>query len=148
MKDRLTLFTKYILDFMFFAGIVVIITLPGIIKFVAEYNEYFKKYYFLQLFLYFVSGVFAILIIGELRKIFKTVISGDCFRKENVQSLKRMGNYSFVIALSTIFRGIIYMTTAVIVIVLVFVIAGLFSKVLSKVFDRAVYYKLENDMTI
>lgn len=40
------------------------------------------------------------------------------------------------------------MTTAVIVIVLVFVIAGLFSKVLSKVFDRAVYYKLENDMTI
>ena len=100
------------------------------------------------MFLYFVSGVFAILIIGELRKIFKTVISGDCFRKENVQSLKRMGNYSFVIALSTIFRGIIYMTTAVIVIVLVFVIAGLFSKVLSKVFDRAVYYKLENDMTI
>lgn len=32
--------------------------------------------------------------------------------------------------------------------VLVFVIAGLFSRVLAQVFDRAVTYKQENDLTI
>ena len=33
-------------------------------------------------------------------------------------------------------------------VILVFLIAGLFSKVLSKVFERAIAYKLENDLTI
>ena len=33
-------------------------------------------------------------------------------------------------------------------VILVFIIAGLFSKVLSSVFDKAVTYKLENDLTI
>ena len=32
--------------------------------------------------------------------------------------------------------------------VLVFLIAGLFSRVLADVFDQAVTYKLENDLTI
>ena len=37
---------------------------------------------------------------------------------------------------------------AVLITILVFVIAGLFSLVLSRVFDAAVAYKLENDLTI
>ena len=34
------------------------------------------------------------------------------------------------------------------ILLIVFIIAGLFSKVLSSVFDKAVTYKLENDLTI
>ena len=37
---------------------------------------------------------------------------------------------------------------AMLVVILVFVIAGLFSKVLACVFDEAVRYKQENDLTI
>nr|WP_302629354.1 DUF2975 domain-containing protein [uncultured Eubacterium sp.] len=33
-------------------------------------------------------------------------------------------------------------------IMMVFIIAGLFSRVLAQVFDKAVTYKLENDLTI
>ena len=44
--------------------------------------------------------------------------------------------------------GVEGMTPAVLVVILVFVIAGLFSRVLAGVFDRAVSYKLENDLTI
>ena len=33
MKDRLTLFTKYLLDVLFYAGIVVTVTLPLGIRF-------------------------------------------------------------------------------------------------------------------
>ena len=59
-----------------------------------------------------------------------------------------MGTYSFFIALITCCRLFLYLTPAVLVIILTFMIAGLFSKVLSQVFDRAVTYKLENDLTI
>ena len=59
-----------------------------------------------------------------------------------------MGTYSFCIAAVSAIRLVIVITPATLVIILVFVIAGLFSKVLSKVFDQAVTYKLENDLTI
>lgn len=79
---------------------------------------------------------------------FKTVLNGDCFIRENVQSLKRMGICSFCIAEVTALRLFLYLTPAVLITILVFVIAGLFSLVLSRVFDAAVTYKLENDLTI
>ena len=37
MKDRLTLFTKYLLDVLFYAGIVVTVTLPLGIRFYGKY---------------------------------------------------------------------------------------------------------------
>lgn len=59
-----------------------------------------------------------------------------------------MSIYSFFIAVITACRLFIYLTPAVFIVILVFVIAGLFSKVLAQVFDKAVTYKLENDLTI
>ena len=98
--------------------------------------------------LLFLSGVFAVLIILELRNMFSTVLKEDCFVEENVKSLRRMGTYSFCIAVLSIVRLFLMLTMAMLVIILVFVIAGLFSKVLAGVFDQAVSYKLENDLTI
>lgn len=148
MKDKMTLTTKLLLDFMFYAGILVTFTLPVSIKFYGRYNSYFADNYIPLIFLFFLSGIFAILIIYELRKIFRTVINDDCFIRENVASLRHMGTYSLVIALITAGRLFLYITPAVLIVILVFVIAGLFSKVLSQVFDKAVTYKLENDLTI
>ena len=148
MKDKLTLFTKFLLDLMFYAGIAVIITLPLSIKFYGKYNSYFADNYYSLCVILFLSGIFAILIIQQLRKMFSTVINNDCFIRENVVSLERMSIYSFFIAVITACRLFIYLTPAVLIIILVFVIAGLFSKVLAGVFDKAVTYKLENDLTI
>ena len=53
---------------------------------------------------FILSGVFAVLIIGELRRIFKTVLNGNCFIMENVKSLRKMGTYSFFIAVITCCR--------------------------------------------
>lgn len=148
MKDRLTLFTKYLLDFMFYSGILVILTLPLSISFYGRYNSYFKNNYYSLLVVFFLSGIFAVLIIRELRKMFRTVLNNDCFITENVKSLEQMSIYSFFIAVIMACRLFIYITPAVFIIILVFVIAGLFSKVLAQVFDKAVSYKLENDLTI
>ncbi len=138
MKDRLTLYTKYLLDFMFYSGIAVILTLPLSIWFYGKINSYFRNNYYSLLVVFSLSGVFAALIIRELRKMFRTVLNNDCFIPENVKSLEKMSTYSFFIAVITACRLFIYITPAVFVIILVFVIAGLFSKVLAQVFDKAV----------
>ncbi|WP_099468913.1 DUF2975 domain-containing protein [Konateibacter massiliensis] len=148
MKDKITILTKLLLDAMFFGGMFVCVTLPISIKFYGNYNKYFAENYIELCILFFLSGIFAVLIIWELRKMFQSVLKDDCFTRANVISLKRMGSYSFSIAFITCFRLFLYLTPAVLVVILVFIIAGLFSKVLSLVFDKAVTYKLENDLTI
>ena len=140
--------TKWILDFMFYAGIAACFTLPFSLKYIGTFFPHYEIFYIPMLILFFISGVFAILIILELRYMFRTVLEGDCFIKENVKSLNRMGNFSFCIAIVSGARLAIVVTPATLVIILVFVIAGLFSKVLARVFDQAVTYKLENDLTI
>lgn len=147
-KKNLTMWTKYLLDVMFYAGIAVTLTLPFSVKKIGELLPLMVEHYEETVIIYFVLGVAAIVLIRELRKIFKTVLKEDCFVRENVVSLQKMGNWSFFIALMAVVRSIVYMTIAMLVVILVFVIAGLFSKVLAYVFEEAVRYKEENDLTI
>lgn len=147
-RTRLTVWTKYFLDFMFYMGILVTISLPFSIHWVGGYLPWLEQHYWLMLVIYFVLGVLAILLIHELRKIFRTVLAKNCFVTENVNSLRRMGNVSFFIVVMSLVRCIVFFTIAMAVVILVFIVAGLFSKVLAYVFEEAVRYKEENDMTI
>lgn len=147
-KRLLTKCTKYLLDFMFYAGIIVTATLPLTVKWAGRCVPVIAIYYKEAVIIYFVLGVAALILIRELRRIFGTVLAGDCFVRENVVSLQKMGNCSFFIALMSVVRSVVYITDAMLVITLVFVIAGLFSKVLALVFEQAVGFKEENDLTI
>lgn len=147
-KESIIRITKYLLDFMFFAGIVVTVTLPFSAKWLINYLPDLEARYTEYVILYFVLGVLAIAVLGELRKMFRTVLADNCFVYDNVVSLQRMGTYSFMIALISLVRTLLCMTIAMLVVILVFIIAGLFSKVLAFVFERAVNYKEENDLTI
>ena len=147
-KETLVRLTKYFLDFMFWGGIVVTATLPFSLKFLGNYVEHYQINYGELVIIYFVLGIAAVVILRELRKIFKTVINKDCFVRENVVSLNKMCKWSFFIVLMCVVRTIVFMTAAMLLVILVFVIAGLFSKVLSYVFEEAVGYKEENDFTI
>lgn len=147
-KESIIRITKYLLDFMYFVGMVVTVSLPFSLKWIGEYLPAIGEHYTENVIIYFVLGILAIAIIGELRKMFRTVLADDCFVFDNVVSLQRMGTYSFMIALVGLVRTVVYLTMAMLVVILVFVIAGLFSKVLAFVFDRAVKYKEENDLTI
>lgn len=147
-KQSLTKGTKYLLDFMFYAGILVTVSLPWSVKWVGKYLERIEENYEATVIIYFVLGIAALVLIQELRRIFQTVLAGDCFVTQNVRSLQKMGNWSFFIALMSVVRSIVYLTMAMAVVILVFVIAGLFSKVLAMVFEEAVRFKEENDLTI
>lgn len=133
---------------MFYTGIIVTCFVPLIITGYGRYNSYFRENIPQLSVIFIVSGLFAVLIIRELRKMFRSVLANDCFIYENVRSLNKMSIYSFIIAMITCCRLFLYITPAVVIVILVFVIAGLLCKVLSQVFDKAVTYKLENDLTI
>lgn len=151
MKDETVIkITKYLLDFMYFAGMIVTVSLPWSIKWIADFFAYeaFLTNYQEVVLIYFVLGLLAILILGELRKMFRTVLDNNAFVMGNVVSLKRMGTYSFLIAAICLLRTVLYLTTAMLTLILVFVIAGLFSKVLAFVFEKAIQYKEENELTI
>ncbi len=142
-------FTKIVLDIMFYGGLVVLFTLPISLKILGRYYSEKILDYFILLFIVFgICGIFGILIICELRKMMKTVLLENCFVYDNVASLKKMTVFSAVIAAVTIVKLFILPTPATAVIVLVFFIAALFSKVLAHVFEKAVNYKEENDLTI
>lgn len=146
--NPLVRFTKHLLDFMFISGIIICIGVPVIFKQASKYFSIFQKYYIPFCIIFMVAGAFAIMILWDLRNLFKTVISEDPFVRENVTSLKRMGICAFAIAFIMAIRVLILVTPAALILVLVFVVAGLFSLVLSQVFDQAVTYKQENDLTI
>ncbi len=160
-KDNLTRLTKYLLDFMFYAGIVVTLTLPLTVRFALEWISArgadapivhlhwgIGQYYVATVVIYFFLGICALLLIRELRKMFGTVLKQEAFVPENVKSLHKMAKISLGIVILAIIRSAVYLTVAMLVVILVFVIAGLFSEVLSRVFEEAINYKEENDLTI
>ena len=98
--------TKVLLDIMYFVGMVVTLTLPVSFKWYGTViNPFFGEYYIWMVLIFMTAGVFAVLILRELRKMFRTVLADDCFVKENVKSLNRMGIYSFAIMAGGCFAG-------------------------------------------
>lgn len=146
--SKLAKFTNVFTNFMFFAGIAVTVSVPWVLKFASKYSEVFREYYWEMVIAFILSGIFAVLIFFELKRMIGTVLVGNPFVMENVVSLKRMGYYAFAIAAITVGRLTMSMTPAVFVVIIVFVVAGIFSLVLAQVFRQAVEYKLENDLTI
>lgn len=146
--NYLTKFTKFCLDFMFYSGILVTVTVPVSFRFLGRYYPNIGNNYLAMCIIFIICGMLALWIIYYLRRIFGTILTEDCFVEENVVSLKRIGIASFLISLVTAIRLFFVITPATLIIILVFFIAGLFSLVLAQVFAQAVSYKQENDFTI
>ena len=149
MKLNIIRFTKAVLDIMFVLGILITATLPFLLKTYGKYVEPgIEKYIWQNSVVLGLCGIFSLMIVWELRKMFKTVIADDCFVRNNVTSLKKMSIYSVGIVFFMAVKCLFNITLATMAIMIVFIIAGLFSRVLAQVFDKAVTYKLENDLTI
>lgn len=149
MDKKLATFTKYLLDFMLISGIGIVATLPFSFRFLGErYIRPIQKEYLLYLIVFGIAGIFGILIVYELRKMIKSVLAEHCFVRANVKSLNAMAAYSMGIFGLFLVKLLWVPTWATAIILLVFFIAAVFSRVLSQVFLRAILYKEETDFTI
>lgn len=147
-SNGVTRFTKGLLDVMFYFGIAATAALPWFLRWLGRMHPALQHGFWIFTALFMLSGVGAVLIVYELRRMFSTVLKNDCFVTQNVVSLRRMGVYGLAIAVFTLCRLVLVFTPAEVVIFVVFVLAALFSFVLSHVFAEAVRYKEENDLTI
>lgn len=148
-QKKLIRFTELFTGFMFYSGIIVLICLPLILKLGGKYySPDITKQFWPMLIIVGIAGICALIIVFQLRKMMRTVRNQDCFVDANVQSLKHMGKVSFIISAVFILKLFFLPTVATFIIILTFFLAGMFSHVLSCVFQEAIRYKRENDLTI
>jgi len=148
-KNGLSGYVNIFLNLVFFGGIGIYISLPFSLNWYLDYLNVSADgvYYFLLGFLY-VTGLFCLAIVYELKKIFKTLNRMNPFMMDNVKSLKNMAICAFLISASYIVKIFVFNTFLTMIIAMIFIIAGLFSLILSEVFMQAVKFKEENDLTI
>jgi hypothetical protein len=148
-QEKLIKFTNVLLGIMFYTGIAIVLCLPILLKLAGKYySSAITVKYWPMLFVYGVAGICGITIVKQLWKMVRTVMNKNCFVIENVNSLRLMGKMSFIICIIFMIKILILPTPVTFVIILTFFIAGIFSKVLSFVFEEAIRYKEENDFTI
>ncbi|NLL06505.1 MAG: DUF2975 domain-containing protein [Clostridiaceae bacterium] len=140
---------KLLLDGVFIGGLAVFVSLPLSLKLAFDLikSTFDENYYFLLVFFY-LTGIFALKLVYEIRKIFKNLNKRNPFIIDNVKSLKSMSFSSFVISAAYGVKIVFYPSILTITLAMVFVILGLFLIVLAEVFHQAVIVKEENDLTI
>ncbi|AOT69390.1 DUF2975 domain-containing protein [Geosporobacter ferrireducens] len=141
---------KILLDLIFLSGIGILLSLPVSVRWYLAHvhgSRDERMYYFL-LGLLAITGILALGIVREIRRIFNTLNGKDPFIIENVKSLKHMGIFSFAIAFCYGTKIFFLNSFFTIIILMIFVIAGFFSIILAEVFRKAVEVKVENDYTI
>jgi len=140
---------KYLLDLVFLGGLLIFVGLPMVLGW---YIDILKRtgnenYWFLLGFLY-ITGLVCLIMVNEMRKIFKNLNRNNPFIIENVKGLNRIAVGSFLLAASYIVKIFCYNSFLTIIISMIFIILGLFMYILAQVFYQAVMVKEENDLTI
>jgi hypothetical protein len=97
-----------------------------------------------------VSGILSVYILWELRRIFRTLVNRESnpFIASNVSSLRRIAAASAAISITYVLKCLYWFTMATGIIIIIFALAALFCLVLADVFEQAVFYKQENDLTV
>ena len=150
---RLTTFLNYFMIFMMLFALSVMISLPSIAKWYisidATHYEFTNPmlYYYIIALLY-IAGFCSVIILNQLRKMFKTCSLENPFIEGNVRSLRMICYTSGIIALLFLTKVWVMNSFLTMIVVFVFLIATIFSYVLCELFQRAVHYKTENDLTI
>ena len=140
---------KNILDLIFLGGIGILISLPIALKWYMGlmYTRTSENYDFLLGFL-FITGVLALAVVNEIRRLLKNINKRNPFIRDNVKSLNRIAVSCLIIAACYVIKIILYNSFLTIIITMVFIITGFFSIILAEVFQQAVIVKEENDLTI
>ena len=118
-QKKIVIFTKYLLNFMFYTGILVIVSLPYTLKLAGRYySRDIADHYMSMLVIFFLSGVCGLIIVWQLRKMITTVTDRNCFVDSNTKSLKVMGRVAFIIAVLFLIKVFVFPTPATCVIIL------------------------------
>ena len=142
---------RIMLYILFAAGFLATATMPFMIDIYMRvlYDAYeVREGYraFITVFLMAV-GALGLFIIFELIIMLRTMLK-DPFVKRNVKSLNIIGLTGFIIAALFFVKCFFYVTFLTLIFGIALIILGLFALTLANLFNKAVAYKEENDLTI
>jgi len=140
--------TKILVDCMFFGGIAACIALPFIMPWLLRFIGHSADVRLVYTVILLTSGIAAVYIVYQLKRMFKTLVGGNPFVAENVTALRHSAVASAVIAAVYLVRLFMWFTIAAAIIVVIFALLSLFSLTLKDLFKQAVAYKEETDWTV
>ena len=141
--------SKILVDILFYASIVCTLLVPVFSRQVYMWIQYPYESYFLPFTLIvFVSGIFCVLILYHLKRLFKTLMVGDPFVEGNVVHLRRIALYCGCISLIYAVKCLFLFTLLTFVVAGAFCVGCLLCLTLKDLFKQAVNYKAENELTI
>lgn len=147
-KSSVSKVTKIVVDIFFYLGIVCVIGVPFLSKALQmQYSTIITHLKFMTAIL-FLSGVCAVYILYNFKKMFKTLTHGNPFVWDNIKCFNRMAAACAIIAVIYIIKCVVMFSLATVVIICVFLIAALFCLTLKDIFKQAIIYKEENDWTV
>lgn len=149
-NQTLHCFTKSLIDVLFYGGILICLLVPVLVVKYRDFNPMLNVAPGKTITVLLSSGILAVYILWELRHVFRTIVNREAnpFVTANVTSLRRIAAASAAISIIYILKCLYWFTMATAIIIIIFVLATLFCLVLADVFEQAVLYKQENDLTV
>lgn len=149
-KSAVHFIAKGLVDVMFYGGIVCVLAVPWLAKWLdAWFNEgHHPHYYAIVIPILFLSGILAVTILYCLKKMYRTLLGGNPFVEENIQCFRKMAAACGGIAVIYFVKCFLLFSPATVIVMLVFVVGMLFCLTLKDIFQQAICYKEENDLTI
>ena len=148
LKSAVNKVTKIVVDVFFYAGIICVICVPFLGKILQAQYNYSPEDLKFMIAVLFTSGVCAVYILYNLKSMFKTLLGGNPFVRDNIKCFNRMASASVIIALIYTVKCFVIFSLATVTIICVFAIAALFCLTLKNIFEQAIEYKEENDWTV
>ena len=140
--------TKALLDLMFYGGLVALVALPFVLPLLMVFTGASPRFQLAYTLILLSSGLCAVYIVYQLKRMFKTLLSGNPFVMQNVSCLRKCAVASALISLVFAVRLAFWFTIAASLIVVIFALLSLFSITIKDLFKQAVVYKEETDWTV
>jgi len=140
--------TKALLEIMFYGGIAALIALPFALPTLLGFAGTSTRFQLEYTLILLSSGLCAVYIVYQLKRMFKTLLSGNPFVMQNVSCLRKCAVASALIAAIFVLRLFFWFTIAGSLIVVIFALLSLFSITIKDLFKQAVAYKEETDWTV
>ncbi|MCL2456875.1 MAG: DUF2975 domain-containing protein [Defluviitaleaceae bacterium] len=140
--------TKLLLELMFYGGIATVIAIPFTtldMRAFLRLPQYISAPYMI---LVMFAGIFAVYIVFQLKRMYKTLLDGSPFIVQNVSCLRNCAVASALIALMFFVRLFMWFTYAALLVSIAFAMLSLFSLTIKDLFKQAIAYKEETDWTV
>lgn len=140
--------TYSLLNITFIMAIICTVAMPFLSKTINNYYNYSDLNLTVFTAIVTVSGIFAAVLLYNLKTVYKTFAEDNPFVLKNVKYLNAIAFSCSGITLCYIVKAIFLFTPATLMVVLVFGLSILLAISLRDLFKKAVEYKEENELTI